>query len=223
MDMTDTKYDAFISYSHADQEFVWRLARHLTTSGLQIFFDQAELAVGDTLVSRLTEAVRSARFLLVVMSPDYFSSRWAASELQLALTDEWANGTVKVIPLLRRDCEIPPLLAGKVWADFRIEEKFKDSLARLLSTLQAGRKGQLPVTPSSKGGASVGQVEAPLDDKVAEAFQKGVNEAVQRLLAKPLTRSGLRLNGARVDPKKCGSPDIFVEGDLAGAPHGAEM
>jgi hypothetical protein len=217
--MFESKYDAFISYNHADQQFVRRLAHELSRAGLRVFFDQTELAVGDTLVSVITEAVQAARFLLIVMSPDYFASRWATVELQLGLRDELDQETVKVIPILPRDCQVPPPLDSKVWADFTNDEQFADSFVQLLAALQSGRERKVPVAPTPREGAPVvGQVRSPLDESVAQAIKDSVNEAVRALLSEPtpsLKKIG-RAAESKVDQHRCfvvmpfGSDDLTV-------------
>ncbi len=135
-------YDVFVSYSRSDAGFVRELIDELKLLGIVVFHDEADIAVGDSLAESLNRAVRDANFFLVVMSPEYFASQWATKELDLALNQEFersrSNGAIKVIPLLRRDCEIPPLLRAKVYLDVRTEEAFRQSLPRLVAVL-AGR------------------------------------------------------------------------------------
>ena len=50
--MTDA-FDVFISYAHADADWVRVLAENLHQQGLQVFFDEWEIGPGDVLVHRL--------------------------------------------------------------------------------------------------------------------------------------------------------------------------
>lgn len=133
--MMESKYDVFISYSHRDKSFVNKLTSLLIESGIAVFFDEADIAVGDSLADSLHRAVQDARYVLVVMSPDYFASLWATKELELGLSQEFESDRTKVIPLLYRDCDIPPLLKTKVYADFRTDEAFERSFPKLLAVL----------------------------------------------------------------------------------------
>jgi hypothetical protein len=173
----------------------------LEGAGVRVFYDQTELAVGDTFVSVIAEAVRAVRYLLVVMSPDYFASPWAASELQLGLSDELNQGVVKVIPLLRRDCEIPPLLSSKRWADFRTEDRFEESLAQLLAILKVSGKERLSY--GRHPGTSVGQLEAPLGRRAAKAMRDSVNETVQNVVAPPSAKRRKRPTREGSHSKTC--------------------
>jgi len=131
------QFDAFISHSSRDKEFVRDLATKLKQHGVRVFFDEADLAIGDSLVDTITRAVQNARYVLIVMSPDYFASSWAARELDLALHSEFQQrNTVRVIPILRRDCEIPVLLRDKLYADFRTPESAQAAFPRLLAVFQ---------------------------------------------------------------------------------------
>jgi len=216
--LTIPKYDAFISYSHADKQFVQRLAEQLTRAGFRVFFDQTDIAVGDSLVWVIDNAVRSARFLLVVMSPNYFASRWSGMELQLGLSEELDHNTLKVIPILRTECNIPPILAGKLWADFRTDEQFADSFATLVAALRGGQKGSVPVTSDAQQQTpTVGQVRSPLDASLAQAIKDSVNEAVRNLLSDVVPKRSVKQPDAPlVDRTRCfvvmpfGSEDLTV-------------
>ena len=126
------KPTAFISYSRRDSDFVRRLVAGLKDHGVSVFYDEADIAIGDTLVESIERAVKHAKYLLVVMSPDYFRSAWATKELELAQNLEFEGGQTKVLPILYRDCEIPPLLQSKVYADFRTDAAFKQSFPMLV-------------------------------------------------------------------------------------------
>ncbi len=47
------RYDVFISYAHADAAHVHRLAENLHNAGLEVFYDEWEIAPGDVLVHQL--------------------------------------------------------------------------------------------------------------------------------------------------------------------------
>jgi len=128
--------DVFISYSNKDGQFVQRLVKDLEAAGIDVFYDQ-RIKGGDSWVSSLSEAIESARFVLVVLSPDAISSEWIRQEVGVGLVRE-SQGRSKVIPLLLRDCEPQALLMHKTYVDFR--QDYDDGLRLLLQVLQ----GSLP-------------------------------------------------------------------------------
>jgi hypothetical protein len=130
------RYDVFISYSRHDQVFVRLLVNRLMESGVSVFFDEAEIAVGDALAHALHRAVQEAKYVLVIMSPAYFESSWGKQELALALQEEFGSQRTKVIPLLVRDCEIPALLQTKLYADFRDPATFDQAFASVLAAIK---------------------------------------------------------------------------------------
>lgn len=157
------KYDAFISYAHQDSEFVRRLSDRLMENGFTIFFAERDIAAGAELAESLNRAVVDAKYVLVIMSQAYFRSRWAKMEWQLALNEEVNQPKPKVIPLLIEDCEIPAMLATKVYADFRTEEAFNQAFPQLATILRED-----PTVPEQPTGLrlerTIGSVSPDLQD-----------------------------------------------------------
>lgn len=194
-------YDVFVSYSRRDQAFVRMLVERLTQSGVSVFYDEADIAVGQSLADSLHRAVENAKYVLVVMSPDYFESQWAKQELDLALQQEFETDRTKVIPLLVRDCEIPPLLGSKLYADFRDTETFEQTFSKLLAAIldipvssvrKTKEKGtKLPalgsIDPAAAGSAELREMVNDLRVKV-EAFMEG--------------------SVHRPEPEKTGAPEV---------------
>ena len=179
-------YDVFISYSRHDQPFVRKLVDRLVKSGISVFFDEAEIAVGQSLAESLHRAVQNATYVLVVMSPDYFASQWAKQELDLALQQEFESDRTKVIPLLLRDCKIPALLRSKLYADFRDPEAFEQTFSKVLAAIlevpvssvrppEEGNAAPLALGSIAPAAAESAELRAMVDDlrvKV-EAFMAG--------------------------------------------------
>jgi hypothetical protein len=109
----------FVSYSSKDRNFVERLATDLRSRGLYVWFDQWELKVGDSLIEKINAGIASQDYLVVVLSKTSVRSQWVMKELNAALMRELKERRVVVLPILIEDCDIPPLLSEKVYADFR--------------------------------------------------------------------------------------------------------
>jgi hypothetical protein len=109
----------FISYSHQDSEFVDRLALQLVQNKVHVWVDRWELHVGDSLLSKIQDAITGASALLVVLSKTSVSSAWVQREINGGLLRELEERRVIVLPVLIEDCEIPIFLREKLYADFR--------------------------------------------------------------------------------------------------------
>ena len=57
--------------------------------------------------------------MIALLSPTSVQSNWVKKELALAMTGEIEKRSIKVLPALIADCEVPPMLADKFHADFR--------------------------------------------------------------------------------------------------------
>src|SRR5215469_9023957 len=106
-------YDVFISHSAKDREFATRFAEDLDKAGLRVWLDLWHIKPGDSFVGAIEQAMKASRFLLIVMSPDYFQSAWTNQEWQYTLAQELAGSGIRLIPILLRDCEIPAILRTK--------------------------------------------------------------------------------------------------------------
>lgn len=127
------KRSLFISYSHADRDFVSRLVQELASRGTKVWLDLWEMKVGDSLSRKIQDGIAQAAWLAVVLSPDSVSSSWVQRELSAALVKELEEDSVFVLPILYRECEIPLFLKDKMYADFTTS--FESGLDALAATV----------------------------------------------------------------------------------------
>lgn len=112
-------YDAFISHASEDKAKVVKpLARALTIMGFNIWYDEFELEVGDSLRQSIDQGLASSRFGIVVLSPDFFAKNWPQYELN-GLTAREIEGRKVILPIwhnVDRDDVLAysPTLADKV-------------------------------------------------------------------------------------------------------------
>jgi len=124
----------FLSHNHKDKPFVRKLAERLNAQGIRTWVDEAEIRVGDSLITKIESAIQEFTYLGVILSPNSITSQWVKKEVNIALTHEIDGAQVKVLPLLIESCDIPWFLSDKLYADFTRD--FEDGFETLLKRLQ---------------------------------------------------------------------------------------
>jgi hypothetical protein len=114
---------------------VRRLARDLLNHDIDCWLDEAELNVGDLLIEKITSVLAEVRYLAIVLSPHSVASPWVKLELEVALSHEASNKQTKVLPILYRTCEPPPVLLERIYADFTDELKYREEFERFVRSL----------------------------------------------------------------------------------------
>jgi hypothetical protein len=72
-------------------------------------------------------------------------------ELQQAISRQIDEDRVLVLPLLMERCELPPIMAGRKYADFTTPTRFDASLEQVLRTITGGSDRGLPVFRNRSG------------------------------------------------------------------------
>jgi hypothetical protein len=140
------EYDAFISYSHLDEEWVrdWLLPR-LGEGGLRICIGFRDFEPGAPSIIEMERAVLQSRKTLLVLTPDYLASEWAEFENILAATLDPAARRRRIIPLLVEPCELPLRIGTLTCVDFAGSDH-ESQLQRLLAAVRrqwpGGSEGQ---------------------------------------------------------------------------------
>ena len=111
----------FISYSRVDSTFATRLAMQLVKHRANVWIDQWELHVGDSLISKIQEAIQGASALIVILSKASVESEWCKKELNSGLIRELDEKRVVILPVLMEECTVPLFLREKKYADFRTD------------------------------------------------------------------------------------------------------
>ena len=108
----------FISYSHADKDFVETLAANLVAAKHHVWIDRWELSLGDSLTQKIESALTSASAILVILSKHSVGSDWCKRELTAGLIRELEEKQTLVMPCVIDDCTIPLFLRDKLHANF---------------------------------------------------------------------------------------------------------
>lgn len=133
----------FLSYSHADAPFVLRLHDDLTKRGLKVWLDVASIPPGAVMSEKIEEGINKCAYFIVTLSPEAVQSAWVRQECAMAVTRSCQTHGCALIPLLRRDCEIPLSFQARRYVDFRDaksditskDENYDASLELLLRSL----------------------------------------------------------------------------------------
>ncbi|HYG81521.1 MAG TPA: TIR domain-containing protein, partial [Pyrinomonadaceae bacterium] len=130
---SDSRYDAFISYSRKDQQFVSALAEALAKSGKRAWLDRKDILHSDQWQRAIYSGIEAANNFVFVVSPDSIESENCGKELAHAV-----KYNKRLVPILHRDTPpsaLHPKLAEIDWIPFRAADDFKDSLRSLTRAL----------------------------------------------------------------------------------------
>lgn len=127
----------FLSHTSSDKPFVRELKSRLESHGVKdVWLDEAEILVGDSLTKKIAEGLKKTKYIGVVLSETSVKSPWVERELEIAIDREISTGEVVVLPLLYEKCDLPEFLKGKLYADFTTPAGYDEALAKLLRRLK---------------------------------------------------------------------------------------
>lgn len=93
--------DVFLCHASEDKPAVVRpLAYELQRKGISCWLDEAEILWGQSIIERISEGLRSSRFVIVVLSRAFLSKNWPKKELSAVLSMEISSGQIRVLPIL---------------------------------------------------------------------------------------------------------------------------
>ena len=120
----------FISHSSKDKPFADKLVSDLASNNVPVWYDRLDIRLGDSIPGKINIGIAESKYFLIVLSPDAVKSNWVQEELNAALMRQIASAGTFLIPILLKDCDIPPLLSHRHYADFR--KSYRDGLNQLL-------------------------------------------------------------------------------------------
>jgi hypothetical protein len=90
-------YDVFICHASKDKEAIVRpLAELLRENHIEVWYDEFELQIGDSIRRAIDKGLRKSRFGIVVLSKEFFQKEWPQYELD-GLVEKEIIGRQKVI------------------------------------------------------------------------------------------------------------------------------
>jgi hypothetical protein len=113
----------FVSYTSSDKPFVEELTDFLRTARVTVWVDFLEIRVGDSIVDKVANALRTSDILIIVLSKTSVASRWVREELNTAFFSMMAGSEIRVCPVLIEECNIPVFLRQRRYADFRGDQQ----------------------------------------------------------------------------------------------------
>ena len=124
------KYDVFVSHASEDKEpFVRPFVDALKERKVDVWYDDFELEIGDSLRRSIDNGLKNSKYGIVVLSEAFFSKEWPQRELDGLFARE-INGEKVILPIWHKISkneviEFSPLIADLIainTSDFTIEE-----------------------------------------------------------------------------------------------------
>jgi hypothetical protein len=200
-------HDVFIAHASEDKDAVARpLAQALVALGWDVWLDELQLTIGDSLSRRIETALSRSRFGIVVLSPAFFAKEWPQRELAGLAAREIDTGSKVILPVWHNVdhhfiVQHSPVLADRLGA---LTESGIEKVARELSQA-LGKQPNTPPDPLSSVPADSAE---PSDDSGPALFQIPTTDEQQadlvreeadwweyRLFAGVLMQGRIRLEG----------------------------
>jgi hypothetical protein len=140
--MTSAAPSVFISYSHQDKELARALASALQERGLQVWIDEGELKVGDSIIERIATAIAEIDFFLALVSKASLGSNWCRKELALAVSGELGREGVKVLPVRVDGAPMPDSLLNVYYLELNATN-VDEVAAKICAAIPAHQEEQL--------------------------------------------------------------------------------
>jgi anti-anti-sigma factor len=176
-------WDAFICHASEDKEDVARpLALALVGLGLDIWYDELSLTVGDRLTEAIDHGLANSRYGIVVLSPNFFAKHWPRRELEGLVAQEIRHGQKVILPVWHQvdakgvAAHSPPL-ANTVAA------RMEDGLSRVVGDLIAAMP---EINPTTAVGSTDSVHEHPTSARLDADSERIAGVAIHRVSEREL-------------------------------------
>lgn len=110
MEPTPKKYDAFVSYSPEDEDFVQRniiepLEHDTTAKSIRLCLAYRDWTIGRYVPDQIVESIERSRCTIIVLSRNFLSSNWSQLEFQTAYNHAKATCISNLLVILLGDLE----------------------------------------------------------------------------------------------------------------------
>ncbi len=68
------RHDVFLSHYSGDDALAKSLERELTAAGVSVWYDGAEIRLGDTILAKMKEGLQQSRGGVILFTPGFLSS-----------------------------------------------------------------------------------------------------------------------------------------------------
>jgi hypothetical protein len=109
MDDPYREYDLFLSHATEDKGFVRPIVAALRERDVQVWYDEHEIVLGDSLRESIDRGLTRSRFGVVILSEAFFAKRWTNYELNGMVSRE-IQGRKVILPIWHPDLSIEDLL-----------------------------------------------------------------------------------------------------------------
>jgi hypothetical protein len=93
-------WDAFVSHAGEDKdEFVEPLAKELENCGLNVWYDDFELSVGDSIPNEIQRGLHNSDYGIVVLSESFFEKSWTQEELDSLIQRDVTEKDKVILPV----------------------------------------------------------------------------------------------------------------------------
>lgn len=143
------QFDVFISYSSKDKAWVrGELLQRIEQAGLRAFVDFRDFTRGAPSIKECERGVVECRKTLLILTPNYVDqSEWGEMENVMAQTLSPANRDLRMIPLLKTECQKPLRIGALTHIDFTDGADLELAWRQLLTALGAAPELPQPKEP----------------------------------------------------------------------------
>jgi hypothetical protein len=108
---SDVPPTAFLSHASEDKPLARKLAQDLEARGVQVFFDEWDIGLGESIRQRIDEGLLRSEYVLIIFTPRSIQKPWVKAETDAAFMRKLA-GEAKLIPLRSEldPKDLPPLV-----------------------------------------------------------------------------------------------------------------
>ena len=138
--MERTEPKVFICHASEDKErFVLDFATKLSSKGIDAWVDIWEIYPGDSLVDKIfEEGITNAQAVIVVLSKYSVNKPWVREELNASMVKK-INESIKLIPVVIDDCQVPACLQSTAWVVIKSLENYEEEVDRIVMSIYGHR------------------------------------------------------------------------------------
>ncbi len=109
--------NVFISHRRSDIKEAERLAEEVRRAGHQVWFDEWEINIGDSIIERMNQGLSGTAYVVVCYSSAGIEAPWMGREWLSALARQLDRRGVTILPVVLTGGAPPAILADIKYAD----------------------------------------------------------------------------------------------------------